>query len=511
MIINVLTYLEDSALRVPKKPAFVDESKAITYEDLIQQAKKTGSAISNELKGQIGKPVVVFVDRNLDSIIAFLGVAYSGNFYVPIDIQMPKMRVDLILKTLNPAAMVVTPASKTFSFEVAPNLTAIDYEEAINSEYDDEELSLIRRKIIDRDPLYATFTSGSTGIPKGVLTCHQSVIDMTEALVETFDFRENNVFGNQNPFYFDASIKDIYSSLKCGATMYILPRSYFMMQGMLIDYMVEHKIDTIMWSASAISLLANSMAFEEKKPVYLKKVMFSGEVMHNKVLNYWRKHLPETMFVNLYGPTEITSVCTYYVIEKQFKDDDILPIGIPFRNCEILILNDENKLVADDEAGELCVRGCCLALGYYNNPEKTNEAFCQNPLHSFYPERIYRTGDLAKYNEFGEVMFLSRKDNQVKHMGQRVELGEIEIILNSLDKIDASICFYDHDAQKIVAVYKGIGADKKYIYGELKDRVSKFMFPNVLIHLEELPYNLNGKIDRAVLKENYKKKVFVIE
>ncbi|MBK8372244.1 MAG: AMP-binding protein [Saprospiraceae bacterium] len=199
------------------------------------------------------------------------------------------------------------------------------------------------------------------------------------------------------------------------------------------------------------------------------------------------------------------------LIEKQFKDDDILPIGIPFRNCEILILNDENKLVADDEAGELCVRGCCLALGYYNNPEKTNEAFCQNPLHSFYPERIYRTGDLAKYNEFGEVMFLSRKDNQVKHMGQRVELGEIEIILNSLDKIDASICFYDHDAQKIVAVYKGIGADKKYIYGELKDRVSKFMFPNVLIHLEELPYNLNGKIDRAVLKENYKKKVFVIE
>jgi amino acid adenylation domain-containing protein len=503
MIVNVLQYLEQSAQKAPEKPAFVDDVNSITYIYLLKQARQIGSALYHKTNGNIRKPVVVFVDRNIESLVAFLGVAYSGNFYVPIDIQMPKLRVELILSTLNPVAMVVTPASKKFSFEVAPDLIAVDYEEALGTKIEDEILQSIRKKIIDRDPIYATFTSGSTGIPKGVITCHQSVIDMTEALVETFDFDENHVFGNQNPFYFDASIKDIYSSLKCGATMYVLPKSYFLMLGQLVSYINKHKIDTIMWSASAIALLANAQAFEEEKPLTLRKVMFSGEVMHNRVLNYWRKNLPETKFVNLYGPTEITSVCTFYKIERPFADDEVLPIGIPFRNCEVIILNDKNEAVGEGESGELCVKGCCLALGYYNNPEKTATSFCQNPLNTHFPEMIYRTGDLARYNEQGEIMFMSRKDNQVKHMGQRVELGEIEILLNAMDRIDASICFYDHDAQKIIAVYKGQGADSKYIYGELRDKVSKFMYPNVLIALEELPYNLNGKIDRTLLKEQY--------
>jgi D-alanine--poly(phosphoribitol) ligase subunit 1 len=503
MVINVLQYLEQSVQKVPEKLAFVDEKKSITYKDLHDQACKIGTELLQKTQGSIRKPVVVFVDRNIESLVAFMGVAYSGNFYVPIDIQMPKLRVELILNTLNPAAMVVTPLSKKFSFEVAPDLIAVDYEEAIHGSIDERALQINIRKIIDRDPIYATFTSGSTGIPKGVVTCHQSVIDMTEALVETFDFDEHHVFGNQNPFYFDASIKDIYSSLKCGATMYILPKSYFMMIGQLIRYINEHNINTIMWSASAIALLANAQAFEEEKPLALKKVMFSGEVMHNRVLNYWRKNLPQTQFVNLYGPTEITSVCTYYKIERPFADDEVLPIGIPFRNCEVIILNENNEEIGDGESGELCVKGSCLALGYYNNPEKTAAAFCQNPLNKHFPENIYRTGDLARFNDNGEVMFMSRKDNQVKHMGQRVELGEIEILLNAMDKIDASICFYDHDAQKIIAVFKSKGADSKYIYGELRDKVSKFMFPNILIALDKLPYNFNGKIDRTLLKEKY--------
>ncbi|MFY7732899.1 MAG: AMP-binding protein [Bacteroidia bacterium] len=504
MIYNVLEYLEESEKKFPNKIVFADEKNSISYEHLKTNAKKIGTQILNQTQNSTKKPIVVFVDRNIESLVSFMGVAYSGNFYVPIDIQMPKLRIELILQTLNPIATVVLKSDLAFANSVAPELLTIIYEDAIMESINEEKLLIVKRKAIDRDPLYATFTSGSTGIPKGVITCNQSVIDMTDVLVSTFNFDENSIFGNQNPFYFDASIKDIYCTLKCGATMYLIPKSAFLFQASLVEFLNNHKINSILWSAAAIALVANSNAFDSIKPTYLNKVMFSGEVMHNKVLNYWRKVLPNTVFVNLYGPTEITSVCTYYKIEKPFADDEVLPIGISFKNTEIILLNNENIPVKGDEIGEICVRGCCLALGYYNNPEKTNEAFCQNPLNPHYPEAIYRTGDLARYNDKGEVMFLSRKDNQVKHMGQRVELGEIEILINSLEKIDASFCFYDHEKQKIITIFQGKEADNKYIINQIKDRIPKYMYPNTIIKMEELPYNLNGKIDRTLLKNQYK-------
>lgn len=505
MIINALEYLEHSEKRVPNKTVFAEEKKILSYSKLADYARRLGTRIMTDTNDSKRRPIVILVDRNIESLVSFMGIAYSGNFYVPIDISMPKLRIELIFKTLQPVAAIVLQSDVEFVKSISPELLIIVYEEALNSSVDPEKLMKIRSGIIDTDPLYATFTSGSTGIPKGVVTCHRSVIDMTEALVDTFGFSDESIFGNQNPFYFDASIKDIYSTLKCGATMYIIPKSCFIFPAQLVKFLLKHQVNTILWSAAAIALIANTDAFEKNKPGCLKKVMFSGEVMHNKVLNYWRRTLPETMFVNLYGPTEITSVCTYYIINKPYEDDEILPIGKPFKNTEILVLDADNKPVKGDEIGEICVRGCCLALGYYNNPEKTKEAFCQNPLNNFYPETIYRTGDIARCNEEGQIMFISRKDNQVKHMGQRVELGEIEIIINSLDLIDASICFYDHDKQKIVIIYQGKNAGKKYILDNIKDRLPKYMFPNIMINLEFLPYNLNGKIDRTLLKNMYNK------
>lgn len=500
---NVLQYLEASAKRVPNKTVFSDEQKSVTFAQLQEQSQRIGSCLIHKTNGTRRRPVVIFVDRNVDSLIAFMGIAYSGHFYVPIELQMPLPQIQTIFNTLDPVAVLSIGAQRDLIKKIEGAFQIIDFEDALKHDILEKGIMGVRRHAIDTDPLYSTFTSGSTGTPKGVITCHRNVVDLIEDLVTTFGFDESTVFGNQNPFYFDASIKDIYCTLKCGATMHILPRSCFVLPAQLVAFMNEKKINTIMWSAAAIGIVANTKAFDEGAPMLLKKVMFSGEVMHNKVLNYWRSHLtPDTMFVNLYGPTEITSVCTYYIVDRPYEDDEVLPIGRSFSNTEILILNDRNQLVEGDEIGELCVRGSCLAMGYYNNPEKTAAAFVQNPLNTAFPEVIYRTGDLAKYDAEGNIIFLSRKDNQVKHMGHRVELGDIEIYVNSLEKIDASFCFYDHDKQKIVLVFSG-AADRKYIMDEMKDKFPKYMYPNLFIKMEVMPYNLNGKIDRTLLKKKY--------
>ena len=501
---NVLQYLEASVQRVPNKTVFTDEKKSVTYIQLHEKAQRIGSYLIDQTNGTRRRPVVIFVDRNVDSLIAFMGIAYSGHFYVPIELQMPLPQIQTIFNTLDPVAVLAIGAQRNLISKIEGGFQIIDFEDALKHEILEDHLQAVRRQTIDTDPLYSTFTSGSTGTPKGVITCHRNVADLIEDLVDTFGFDENTVFGNQNPFYFDASIKDIYCTLKCGATMHIIPRNCFVMLNQLVPFLDQNNVNAIMWSAAAIGIVANTKAFDGGAPMQLKKVMFSGEVMHNKVLNYWRRNLSEDcMFVNLYGPTEITSVCTYYIVDRPYEDDEVLPIGQGFNNTEILLLDEQNHLVEDAETiGEICVRGSCLAMGYYNNPEKTAAAFVQNPLNTAFPEVIYRTGDLAKYDKEGHVIFLSRKDNQVKHMGHRVELGDIEIYVNSLEQIEASFCFYDHDKQKIVLVSSGT-ADRKYIMDEMKDKFPKYMYPNLFIKMEVMPYNLNGKIDRTLLKKQY--------
>ena len=176
-----------------------------------------------------------------------------------------------------------------------------------------------------------------------------------------------------------------------------------------------------------------------------------------------------------------------------------MPIGIPMANTDILVLNDKNELVTGDEVGELCVRGTSLSMGYYKNPEKTKEAFVQNPLNNAVPELIYRTGDLVKYNEYGEIIYLARKDFQIKHMGHRIELGEISSALTGMDGI-RGCCLYDTKRQKIV-LFCDADLSKEYIHEKISKLVPEYMFPNRIVYMETMPINANGKIDRVKLKE----------
>jgi amino acid adenylation domain-containing protein len=443
------------------------------------------------------------MEKTPECLAAFFGAVSAGCFYVPLDTKMPADRVRLIFDTLQPAFVFYDEKNAQAAQAVAGNAQTALFSAACETEADETVLEGIRQAHVDTDLLYVLFTSGSTGVPKGVTISHRSMIDYADWLHEALDIDENAVLGNQAPFVFDNSTLDIYSTLKNGATTWIIPKKCFSFHKTMMQFLAQHEINTIFFVPSALIAIANSGILDVTQPTGLERVYFCGEVMPNRQLNQWRRALPNAKFCNMYGPTEITDVCAYYVVDRPFEDDEPLPIGRACRNTRILILNDENKPVAPGEQGELCVLGTCLSLGYYNNPAQTEKAFVQNPLNTAFTERMYRTGDLAKYNDRGEIMFLGRKDFQIKHQGcYRIELGEIETALLAVASVSNGCCLFDAEKDEIVCVYMGT-EDQTALAKQLKEKLPSYMMPNRYVQLERLPMTINDKIDRVTLKKTY--------
>lgn len=496
---SVLEFLEAAAASVPDKIVFADPKTELTYADFTDQAKRVGSALIRELGGCRHQPVAVLVDRTVAPLAAFFGTVYSGNFYVPVDRRMPQERVRVILGTLGARALVAEHRDDRFIAGLEYQGSVLYLEELLDSQVDQAALDAVARDRMDTDPVYATFTSGSTGVPKGVLVCHRSVIDLVDQFHEELGLDENSIHGNQAPYDFDGSVKDIYSAIRNRSTMYVIPQMMFSFPARLIEYLNDKKINTIIWAASALRIVENLKGFASNHPLYLKNIMFTGEALPVKVLNYWKQYIPDARYINLYGPTEITCNCTYYRVNREFSEDEVLPIGAPFKNTGILLLDGDKPVTAPGQTGEICVRGSCLALGYYNNPQKTAEAFCQNPVNQAYPERIYRTGDIGKYDEQGVLYFVSRKDAQIKHMGHRIELGEIETAVNALDFVGAGVCLYD--GENIFLCYQSETPCEKEILRALGKKLPAYMFPTKLVWYEKLPLNTHNKIDRVRLRD----------
>lgn len=491
----ITDYLEQTAERLPKKRAIVDAAVELDFQTLRNWARRIATSLAR--RKLFHQPIVVFLDQSAASVVSFLGVAYAGNFYTVIDAKMPASRREKILATLQPAVIITDEKHHGAIAKDAGKAEILLYDELLQGVSDDALLAAIATRITAKDILYVLFTSGSTGMPKGVVIGQQSVMDYTEWVAETFHVDENDVIGNQAPFYFDNSVLDIYQMLRCGATLDIIPRSAFIFPVRLLEYVRDHGINMVFWVPSVLCTVANFGILDKVDITGLKKVLFAGEVMPNKQLNAWRRCLPDALFANLYGPTEITVDCTYYCVNRVFCDDEPLPIGVPCRPNTILILNEKNELITDTEQGELCVRGRSLAYGYYKNPEKTAESFVQNPL-TKEKDTIYRTGDLVHYNERGEIMYDGRKDFQIKHMGHRIELGEIETAASSVTDVERVACIYDAAQDEILLCYTG-KEEEQSLRSALRLLVPDYMMPRHIQHLDTMPLNANGKIDRKAL------------
>jgi len=500
MKINAINYFEHVVDLFPEKIAISDSSFQLDFKTLRQSAKQVAVHISKK-RQLINRPVAIFLPKTNDAIVAFIATLYSGNCYAPLDVKNPISRITSILETLDPIAVITntTYLDKVKACDLKIEIINIDELETSKAEIN----KFNYKKCIDTDPAYIIHTSGSTGIPKGVAISHRSIFDYINWAIETFDISEKEIIGNQAPFVFDNSTLDIYLMMFTGATLHIVPEQLFMFPAKLLEFLETNKINFVFWVPSVLINISNLKLLNSFEVKSLKKVLFAGEVMPTRHLNYWINNLDnEVLFANLYGPTEITVDCTFFIIDRVFKDDEVLPIGKACRNSDVIILNQENTVCKQNEHGELCVRGSSLALGYWNNFEKTNSVFVQNPLNDSYPEKIYRTGDIVFTNDNNEIIFVGRNDRQIKHLGHRIELGEIEhVILSIFHSINACVT-YDNDSKEITLFYESVNEIiVKEFRMKLATVLSKYMIPTKYFRINKLPLTNSGKIDRGFLEK----------
>ena len=493
---NILEFLENTAPKLGDKPAFADESGSLSFAELLRLARAGGSFLAE--RGIYRQPVVVFMDKAPRTIAAFFAVMYAGCCYVPLEKGMPLHRLRMILQRLQPQAIVCDEESAALAVELGAGDKVIDSSELFAAETDDASLAAIRRRHIDTDPAYIVFTSGSTGVPKGVTACHRSVIDYANALCPVIGASEDSRFAMQVPLYVDACMKEILSVIKCGSTAFLMPQSLFMSPLRVLDFLNRYEINTICWVASALTLVSGLGAFEEGRPEHMKTVCFGSEVFPVKQLHLWQSACPEARFINLYGPTEATGMSFYFNVDRDFAEGEAIPVGRPFDNTDFILLREDDTEAPAGEPGEICIRGTALSLGYFDDPERTAAAFTQNPLNPHYPETVYRTGDIGRLNERGELVFISRKDSQIKNMGHRIELGEIESCACLCGGVESACCLFEKEKSKLYLYYMGT-ADEKSVQKHLRKELPRYMVPTKLYRMQTLPLLPNGKIDRKSL------------
>ena len=508
--LNILWSLEQTAEKYEDRVAVSDVNQELTWKELVKKAQVIGAELSEKV--QPGNPVPVLLEKSSETLAVMLGIVYAGCFYVPVNPMNPTERLRKIMEKLDPEVIISDEKGKEQLAAVGNGLEnkvmgSEALKTATGTELSEEQysrLEQIQGQWKETDVLYGIFTSGSTGTPKAIVVSHGAASRFIRHFTEIFEITSEDVIGNQAPFDFDVSVKDIYSSIMTGAQLVLIPKEYFSTPPRLLDYLCDKKVTNLTWAVSALTLVSALKGLNYRVPESVKRVMFSGEAMPPKQLRIWQEKLPDAKFVNLYGPTEITCNCTYFPIERQYEDSEKIPAGKAFPGRRVILVDEEGKQVTEPGVqGEICSAGESLANGYYKEPEQTAEKFVLYPVDGT-EQRMYRTGDLGSYDEEGNIVFAGRKDFQIKHMGHRIELEEIERSMTALDGVEKSCCVFDMEKNRIMGFYLG-EKEAADVRKQMKEKLPVYMVPTKLIQVDEMPLNKNGKTDRNYFK-NYGKK-----
>lgn len=506
MIKTLCDYLDQNIESYFNHIALVDDSikegqRVYYYEDLYQNSYFIANNILSW--GVKKRPIVIVMPSCAKTVCLMYGIVRAGSHYSIFMPDTSLTRLDNVLEELNPAMVV----SDLVLQPLKDKYTNVKF---VNSNYlfaRKEDFNNIKpivdknyRNIIDLDPMYILYTSGSTGKAKGVVLPHRGPLDFVNWYTDEFNLTDKDILLSQCQLCFDASISDVLTFVKAKATLHFVSSTLWLSPLKVIDYLKKQKITVFNSVPTILNFLAKTNAIDNQDLPNLRLVTFIGEKMSYSVANHWICAFNHIRLSNIYGPTEISNVCLFYDVHLDFsKNDSSVPAGFPCNNMNVFLLDDDKKIILREDThikGEICVRGSGLALGYFDNHEKTNAVFIQNPLHDHYLDRCYKTGDIGYYDETGAIVMLGRRDFQVKIAGHRVELGEIETKAESVSGISRAICYFIDN--KLYLVYAGWIDNVK---DQLKGKLETYMMPNIIIKVNNMPINQNSKIDRHKLLE----------
>jgi len=485
------------------------DKSVVTYGDLDSLSNRIAAWFSNE-GIRAGMVVAIFNFKNKLSYACMIACLKIGAVYVNLDPSSPPERLEKMLESCKARQLWIWGDQESARLtSISSDIRIINYSSKSFVLELDSQSDLFpdqNRRVDGSSPAYIMFTSGSTGFPKGAAITHGNLLNFIAWARGTFSIEANDRLTNLNPMHFDNSVFDFYGSLFTGASMVPVPEDMLKNPRRMLDAL--NPLGCSIWfSVPSLIIYALRMrALRETDLPSLRTMSFGGEGFPKNSLRALAKMLmPRVQFVNVYGPTECTCICSSYEVnETDLASDELLPLGPIAPNFRFLILDDHKELAASGEIGELYLGGPNVGAGYYGDPERTGAAFVQNPTHESYRDIYYRTGDLVRYDSEADLLFFcGRKDHQIKRMGYRIELEEIEYAIGALPYVvENAVTFAkgESDAGSIVAHVSATKEDEFSLLEDLREKLPSYMIPDKIVFVSDLPKNQNGKIDRVIIQ-----------
>lgn len=515
MIYLLPQLVEEAAQRDPNRTAVVCRESRLTYGELDTRARSL-AAVLVELGVKRGDRVGIYMNKSVESIVAVYGIMLAGAAYVPLDPRSPTARLRFVIEDCG-IAHLISEDRKNSQLNAlvesgAPIETVIGVSaptagaRAISWSEIPEAAALPASGATEQDLCYVLYTSGSTGVPKGIMHTHRSALSWANVTADVYSITGSDIISNYAPLHFDLSTLDLFGGARGGATMVMIPEEHMALPSSLASLIEKESLTLFYTVPMALVQLGSSGALQGRDLSSLSRVLFGGEPMPLKHLRALMEQLPHTRFFNVYGPTEVNGVTHYEVPEPPAVDEESLPIGAPYPNVHARVVNEEDTELDPGQIGELAIRSPTMMRGYWGRPDLNRDAFIVEDRFSGMPEVFHKTGDLVRLRPDGQFEFHGRKDRQVKTRGYRVELDEVEaVLLRHPDVVEGAV-FGVRDAEGAITIHAAAIARptaSEDLSTSLKDFLSSelplYAVPASLTVRDDFPRTTSGKIDRRKL------------